>query len=50
MQYDNDAKQLKFEVLKKVAELAYAGELEGETDQIPYDITPGTVAKYRYCV
>ena len=50
MQYDNDAKQLKFEVLKKVAELAYAGELEEKTDQIPYDIIPGTVAKYRCCV
>ncbi|HIS69504.1 MAG TPA: 4Fe-4S dicluster domain-containing protein [Candidatus Gallacutalibacter stercoravium] len=50
MQYDNDAKQLKYEVLKRVAELSFAGELEDKIDQIPYDIIPGTVAKYRCCV
>ena len=28
MRYDNDAKQMKFEVLLRVAQLAYAGDLE----------------------
>ena len=41
MRYDNDAKQMKFEVLLRVAQLAYAGDLEEKSDSIPYDIIPG---------
>ena len=41
MRYDNDAKQMKFEVLLRVAQLAYAGDLEEKSDSIPYDIIQG---------
>ena len=50
MRYDNDAKQMKFEVLLRVAQLAYAGDLEEKSDSIPYDIIPGRVARFRCCV
>lgn len=50
MQYDNDAKQMKYEVLKRVAQLSFSGELEEKIEDIPYDIIPGNVAKYRCCV
>ena len=46
MQYDNDAKQMKFEVLRKVAQLAYLGELEENLEGIPYDIIPGFAAVF----
>ena len=49
MRYDNDAKQMKFEVLLRVAQLAYAGDLEEKSDSIPYDIIPGRVARFRCC-
>ena len=32
---------MKFEVLLRVAQLAYAGDLEDKADSIPYDIIPG---------
>lgn len=50
MQYNNDAKQMKFEVLKRVSELAFAGELQEKMGGIPYDIIPGSVPQYRCCV
>ncbi len=50
MQYDNDAKQMKFEVLRRVAQLAYMGELEENIDGLPYDIIPGNEARFRCCV
>ena len=50
MRYDNDAKQLKYEVLRKVAELSYAGTLEENIDQIPYDLIPGPQPKFRCCI
>lgn len=50
MRYNNDAKQLKYEVLKKVAQLAFSGELEANADQIPYDIIPGPTPSFRCCV
>lgn len=50
MQYDNDAKQMKFEVLRRVAQLAYLGELEENLEGIPYDIIPGNQARFRCCV
>lgn len=50
MQYDNDAKQLKFEVLKKVASYTFEGTLEKHIDEIPYDIIPGPVPTFRCCI
>ncbi|WP_195983818.1 4Fe-4S dicluster domain-containing protein [Clostridium sp. D33t1_170424_F3] len=50
MQYDNDAKQLKFEVLKKVANYTFEGTLEKHIDEIPYDIIPGPVPTFRCCI
>ena len=50
VQYDNDAKQMKYEVLKRVCELAFEGTLEEHLDSIPYEIIPGNVAKFRCCV
>ncbi len=50
MQYDNDAKQLKFEVLKKVAQYTYEGTLDKNLNQIPYDIIPGPLPTFRCCV
>lgn len=50
MQFSNDAKQLKYEVLKRVAELAFHNQLEQKKDQIPYDIIPTNQAKFRCCV
>lgn len=50
MQYDNDAKQLKYEVLTTVAKLAFDGKLEEHADQIPYDIIPGPTPSFRCCI
>lgn len=50
MQYDNDAKQLKYEVLAKVAKYAYEGTLEKNADTIPYDIIPGPLPTFRCCI
>ncbi len=50
MHFTNDAKQMKHEVLKRVAELAFSGELEEKKEQIPYDIIPTNVARFRCCV
>jgi len=50
MQYDNDAKQLKYEVLAKVAKYTYEGTLEKNIDKIPYDIIPGPMPEFRCCV
>lgn len=50
MQYDNDAKQLKYEVLAKVAKYTYEGTLEKNADQIPYDIIPGPLPTFRCCI
>lgn len=49
MSYINDAKQMKFEVLKNVAKLAYDGKLEKLID-LPFEIIKGNRAKYRCCV
>ena len=49
MSYINDAKQMKFEVLKNVAKLAYNDELE-KLLKLPYEIIKGKRAKYRCCV
>ena len=50
MQYDNDAKQLKYEVLTKVAQYAYEGTLEENLDKIPYEIIPGPLPTFRCCI
>lgn len=51
MRYDNDAKQMKYESLKKVAELAFNNELdEDHIEQIPFDIIKGSVPHFRCCV
>lgn len=50
MQYENDAKQLKFEVLRRVAEYAYEGTLEQNIEKIPYDIIPGPLPTFRCCI
>lgn len=49
MSYINDAKQMKFEVLKNVAKLAYEGKLE-KLIGLPFEIIKGNRAKYRCCV
>lgn len=50
MLYDNDAKQMKFEVLRKIAELSFAEELSEKIDSVPYEIIPGKSARFRCCV
>ncbi len=51
MRYDNDAKQMKYESLRKVAELAFEDKLDYESmEQIPFEIIPGNVPHYRCCV
>ena len=50
MQYDNDAKQLKYRVLKIVAENEFKGTLEENLDQIPYDVIPGPMPEFRCCI
>ena len=50
MQYDNDAKQMKYEVLKLVAKYTFEGTLNEHLEDIPYDIirapNPTTVAAF----
>ncbi len=51
MRYDNDAKQMKYESLKRVAELSFANMLDDlNIEKIPTDIIPGMQPKYRCCV
>lgn len=51
MKYDHDAKQMKYEVLKRVSELAFAGKLtEANLDKIPHEIITGSVPHFRCCV
>ncbi|TQI65994.1 4Fe-4S dicluster domain-containing protein [Clostridium sp. KNHs216] len=50
MQYNNDAKQLKYEVLTKAAKYAYEGTLKEHLDTIPYEIIPGPLPEFRCCV
>lgn len=49
-EYDNEAKQLKFEVLTRVARYTFEGNLEENLDGIPYDIIPGPLPTFRCCV
>ncbi len=47
---NNDAKQLKYEVLKTVAGYAFEGNLEEHIENIPFEIIPGTSPRFRCCV
>ena len=49
-EYDNEAKQLKFEVLTRVARYAFEGTLGEHLESIPYDIIPGPLPTFRCCV
>ncbi len=49
-EYDNEAKQLKFEVLTWVARYAFEGTLEEHLEQIPYDMIPGPLPTFRCCI
>lgn len=48
--FSNDAKRIKYEVLKHVAQLAFSGELEERKDAIPFEIIPGVSPSFRCCV
>ena len=50
LQVDNDVRTIKHELLKEVARLTYAGELEAKEEQLPYDMIPGPQAMFRCCV
>lgn len=51
MKYDNDAKQMKYEVLNRIAKLAYEGNLDHEhIDGVPFEIIPGRTPHFRCCV
>lgn len=50
MQYDNDAKQLKYRVLKIVAENEFKGTLEENLEKIPYEVIPGPLPEFRCCI
>ena len=50
MQYDNDAKQLKYQVLTQVAKYTFEGTLDKHIQEIPYDIIPGPVPTFRCCI
>ena len=49
-EYDNEAKQLKYEVLTRVARYSFEGTLAEHLDEIPYDIIPGPLPTFRCCV
>lgn len=50
MQYDNDAKLMKYKVLQSVAKYSFEGTLEEHINEIPYEIIPGPVPTYRCCI
>lgn len=51
MKRNDTRRELKYEVLKEVAELKFNDNLNDETiDQIPYKIIPGATPKFRCCV
>lgn len=47
---DSTIGNVKYSVLKRVAELAYEGILEQHLDQIPFELIPGPQANFRCCV
>ena len=48
--YTSDIKEIKYEVLTKVAKLAFEDTLEDKKDDIAYEIIPGTSPRFRCCV
>ncbi len=48
----NDATilKVKHEIIKEVAKLAYAGQLDEKKEELPYKISPGPSARFRCCV
>ncbi len=49
-EYENQAKQLKIEVLTKVAQYTYEGNLNEHISNIPYEIIQGPLPTFRCCV
>ena len=50
MQYDNGAKQMKYQVLRRITQYAFEGTLEEHLNEIPYEIIPGPLPTYRCCI
>lgn len=51
IQLESDSRIPKYQVLRRVAQLVFAGELDEEhIQQIPFDIIPGPQARFRCCV
>lgn len=48
--YDNEAKQIKYEVLVRTVRYAFEGTLEENLENIPYDIIPGPLPTFRCCI
>ena len=47
---DSTIGNVKYAVLKRVAQLTYEGRLEENIDQIPYELIPGPQANFRCCI
>ena len=50
MYADENVIRIKHDVLHKVAELAFAGELESKRDQIAFELIPGPTPQFRCCI
>lgn len=50
MYADENVIKIKHEVLYEVAKHAFAGDLESCRDEIPYDLIPGPMPKFRCCI
>ncbi len=47
---NSDVKQIRYEIFKKITNYAFEGTLEENLDSIPFELIPGTTARYRCCV
>lgn len=47
---DSTIGNIKYAVLKRVAELAFQGKLEEDIDGIPFELIPGPQANFRCCI
>ncbi|MFA9463769.1 MAG: 4Fe-4S dicluster domain-containing protein [Velocimicrobium sp.] len=47
---DSTIGNVKYAVLKRVAELSFDGKLEENIDQIPFELIPGPQANFRCCI
>ncbi len=50
LEFDNKAKELKLEVLTRIARFTYDGTLEKHIDGMPYDLIKGPGPTYRCCI